>query len=147
MISTPVRRFTVLALLVCVVAIACGVRPEADTSVAAPTTVIGNSTATSVPTQTPQPTPSPVPPPRASTVTLADGRTASILRNGPRDFIPAIFDPVHIAADEVGDQVGRFSPVIGVSIDGESVAYSVAHLSSHEVVNDAIGGTPIAVTW
>jgi hypothetical protein len=88
-----------------------------------------------------------VSPPRASAVTLADGQTASLFRNGPRDLIPAIFDPVHIAADEVQDQVGKFSPVIGVSVGEESVAYSVAYLSSHEVVNHTVGGIPIAFTW
>ena len=37
--------------------------------------------------------------------------------------------------------------VIGVSIEGEHKAYSTAFLSSHEIVNDVVGGTPVAVTW
>ena len=37
--------------------------------------------------------------------------------------------------------------VIGVSIDGDHRAYSVPHLSRHEIVNDVVGGRPIAVTW
>ena len=37
--------------------------------------------------------------------------------------------------------------VLGVSINGESRAYSIPMLSRHEIVNDVIGGVPIAVTW
>ena len=65
----------------------------------------------------------------------------------PRDLIPAVFDPVHISAADVGEQVGKGSPVIGVSVGSESVAYPVAYLSSREIVNDTVGRTPIAVTW
>jgi len=37
--------------------------------------------------------------------------------------------------------------VIGVEIGGEARAYGTAFLSGHEVVNDVVGGRPIAVTW
>jgi hypothetical protein len=37
--------------------------------------------------------------------------------------------------------------VLGVSINGESRAYSIPFLSGREVVNDVVGGVPIAVTW
>jgi phage-related baseplate assembly protein len=37
--------------------------------------------------------------------------------------------------------------VIGLSIDGESKAYGTYILSAHEIVNDAVGGIPIAITW
>ena len=76
-----------------------------------------------------------------------NARAAPIVRVGPRDLIPAVFDPVHISIDEVDDQAGPFSTVIGVSIAGESAAYSVDYLSSREVVNDTVGGEPILVTW
>ena len=106
---------------------------------------------TSAPAMTPLPTATPTPPPvvqsRGVSVRLADGRTAPVVRVVPRDLIPAIFDPVHIPAADVGEQVGQATPVIGVSIGGESVAYSVAYLSSREVVNDTVGGKPIVVTW
>ena len=78
---------------------------------------------------------------------LADGRTAPLVRIVPRDHIPAVYDPVHIPVNEVGDQAGQGTPVIGVSIDGQSVAYPVAFLSGREIVNDTVGGTPIVVTW
>ena len=55
--------------------------------------------------------------------------------------------PSTFGAAEVGEQVGEASLVIGVSVGSESVAYSVSYLSSREIVNDTVGGTPIAVTW
>ena len=100
---------------------------------------------TPLPTATP--TTPPVVQPRGGSVRLADGRTAPVVRVGPRDLIPAVFNPVHIPAADVGGQVGQATPVIGVSVGGESVAYSVAYLSSREIVNDTVGRTPIAVTW
>lgn len=38
-------------------------------------------------------------------------------------------------------------PVIGLSINGVNRAYSVYLLNSHEIVNDFVGGKPVAVTW
>jgi hypothetical protein len=37
--------------------------------------------------------------------------------------------------------------VIGVTLNGESRAYPVRILNLHELVNDMLGGVPIAVTW
>ena len=52
-----------------------------------------------------------------------------------------------IDAEAADDQLDPRDLVIGVSVDGEHHAYGVAYLSSHEVVNDVLGGRPIAVTW
>ena len=99
----------------------------------------------------PFPTPSPIPlrtqSPSDDGDAPVNARAAPIVRVGSRDLIPAVFDPVHISIDEVDDQAGPLSTVIGVSIAGESVAYSVDYLSSREVVNDRVGGEPILVTW
>jgi hypothetical protein len=38
-------------------------------------------------------------------------------------------------------------PVIGVAGNGVAKAYSIWMLNAHEIVNDTIGSTPIAVTW
>ena len=106
---------------------------------------------TSTNVETPIPTTRPVTPPaslsRRGSVRLADDRSAPIVPVVPRDLISALFDPVHIRAAEVGEQAGESSLVIGVAIGSESVAYSVSYLSSREIVNDTVGGTPIAVTW
>ena len=106
---------------------------------------------TSTKAETPVPTTVPAAPPaspsRRGSVRLAGDRSAPIVPVVPRDLISAVFDPVHIRAADVGEQIGESSLVIGVSIGSESVAYSVSYLSSREIVNDAVGGTPIAVTW
>ena len=109
------------------------------------------SVASSTPAEESVPTTAPATPlnpsPRGASVRLADGRTAPVVRVVPRDHISAVFDPVHVHAADVGEQVGPASLVIGVSIGGESVAYSVSYLSGREVVNDTVGGAPIVVTW
>lgn len=87
----------------------------------------------------------------AESVTLASGdgpaRQLELIRLLPKDGIPAIFDPEFLAAAEADAQLAPDDLVIGVSIEGEHRAYGVAYLSSHEVVNDVVGGKPIAVTW
>lgn len=65
----------------------------------------------------------------------------------PKDRIPSIDFPFFISADEAVSIMADDELVIGVSIDGDHRAYSVPHLSRHEIVNDVVGGRPIAVTW
>ena len=65
----------------------------------------------------------------------------------PRDGISAILAPGFISAEEADDWLAPSSQVIGVSINGEHRAYSIALLSRHEIANDDLGGVPIAVTW
>jgi hypothetical protein len=74
-------------------------------------------------------------------------RTLKIISILPRDAIPAIDDPVFITAEAASENLVDRDLVIGVSINGEHKAYSTAFLSGHEVVNDVIGGKPVAVTW
>ncbi len=61
--------------------------------------------------------------------------------------IKPIYDPSFLAANEVGNRMDADERVIGVSINGDSRAYSVPYLNGKEVVNDTVGGTPIIVTW
>ena len=63
------------------------------------------------------------------------------------DCIRPIYNPSFLDAADVGNRIGADEYVIGVSINGESRAYSVAHLNRKEVVKDTVGGTPIVVTW
>ena len=78
---------------------------------------------------------------------MGEGRSVRLVTLLPKDAIPAIFDPDFVSAAEAGAQLDDEDLVIGVSIGGEHRAYGVAHLSSHEVVNDVLGGRAIAVTW
>lgn len=64
----------------------------------------------------------------------------------PPDAIPAIDAPrFERAAD--AKFMAEDEPVVGVVVDGFARAYSTWHLDRHEIVNDVIGRTPVAVTW
>ena len=64
----------------------------------------------------------------------------------PKDGIPAIDNPVFKPATEIGD-LGEKEPVIRLELAGELKAYPLRILTWHEIVNDTIGGVPVAVTY
>jgi hypothetical protein len=64
----------------------------------------------------------------------------------PKDAIHAILDPIFEDAAKA-DWIADSDSVVGVSINGDTRAYPVAILSGREIVNDTVGGVPIAVTW
>ncbi len=64
----------------------------------------------------------------------------------PKDGIPSIDDPKFVAVAESEDLLPR-EPVIGLTVNGESRAYPLRILTWHEIVNDVIGGVPVAVTY
>ena len=78
---------------------------------------------------------------------ISDEPRYRMFRSLAKDGIPAIFDPVFITVEEAASQMNDRDLVIGLSINGEHHAYSTAFLSSHEIVNDVVGGVPVAVTW
>lgn len=64
----------------------------------------------------------------------------------PKDGIPAIDDPSFVpVARAVG--LNPREPVISVAIAAEARAYPLRVIIWHEIVNDTLGGIPIAVTW
>ncbi len=65
----------------------------------------------------------------------------------PKDGIPSIDDPKFATAKEADKFMKPDEMVIGVNIGGDRRAYSVPLLSSHEIVNDVVGGRKVAVTW
>lgn len=65
----------------------------------------------------------------------------------PQDAIPAIDNPTFHTAEEADDFYEPDELVMGVMFNGDARAYSVPHLSGHEIVNDEVGGVKIAVTW
>lgn len=70
-----------------------------------------------------------------------------ILSGGPcRDGIPSIDDPQFVPVSEAGD-LGPTEPVIGLTINGDARAYPLRILTWHEIVNDVVGGVPVAVTY
>ena len=65
----------------------------------------------------------------------------------PSGAIPAIMEPVYLSGREAAAQMAAEEPVLGLLYHGEARAYSLWQLDTHEIVNDEIGGTPLAVTW
>lgn len=81
------------------------------------------------------------------------GRTSvtdwdEILSGGPpKDGIPALSDPDFIAVGSERRLSAR-EPVITLELAGQTPrAYPVRYLMWHEIVNDAVGGLPVAVTF
>jgi hypothetical protein len=64
----------------------------------------------------------------------------------PKDGIPSIDDPVFRPVGETTD-LGPKEPVIGLVIAGDARAYPLRILTWHEIVNDVVGGVPVAVTY
>jgi hypothetical protein len=63
------------------------------------------------------------------------------------DAIPAILKPDFVSADEADSRMDPEEQVLGLSINGDNRAYSIPQLSRHEIVNDVVGGVPVAITW
>lgn len=64
-----------------------------------------------------------------------------------KDGIPSIDNPRLVGPGEADQQMQSFERVLGVSINGDHRAYPLNMLSRHEIVNDTVGGVPVAVTW
>ena len=67
---------------------------------------------------------------------------------GPgRDGIPPVDEPRPVPQDEAEEWLSEREPVLVVEADGAVRAYPVQILVWHEIVNDELGGEPIAVTY
>jgi hypothetical protein len=82
-----------------------------------------------------------------------------------RDMVPVLTDPTHSGPDaaavpherwltmqrrndpKYGKYMVSSDLVIGVIVNGESRAYPLHVMYVHEIINDTLGGTPIAVTY
>lgn len=86
---------------------------------------------------------------------LTADRATLVGTGNPRDFLVALDGPSTIRGSEVlrwnqehrGKLVVGDDRVAGVVVNGEARAYPLAMLNAHEVVNDVLGGVPIAVTF
>ena len=85
------------------------------------------------------------PPPARVPKNQADYSDDEIRTLLPFDAIPAITEPQFVSAGAA--KLDADAPVIGVTFDGESHAYSLYLLNGHEIVNDVVGGMNIATTW
>lgn len=70
------------------------------------------------------------------------------IRDGgpPKDGIPSIDNPVFVNAEDAVF-VGDTDMVMGLEINGDARAYPLLILVWHEIVNDEVGGIPVAVTY
>lgn len=64
-----------------------------------------------------------------------------------RDCIPSIDTPRYVDADAAADFLGDRELVIALDHNGDERAWPLRILDFHEIVNDTIGGEPVAVTW
>lgn len=71
---------------------------------------------------------------------------AEILPGGPRrDVIRAIDAPHFVALAQM--RMTPKAPLVVVSVNGDTHAYPLGVLIWHEIVNDVVGGMPVAVTY
>ncbi len=71
------------------------------------------------------------------------------LRDGgpPKDGIPSIDDPQFSTVAEADEWIADNEQVLAVERNGATKAYPLQILVWHEIVNDKIGGEPVAVTY
>lgn len=73
---------------------------------------------------------------------------SEILSGGPdRDGIPSIDDPKFDAVGAADAWLSPVEPVIAFQVGGDARAYPIQILIWHEIVNDTVGGVPVAVTF
>lgn len=65
----------------------------------------------------------------------------------PRDGIPPIDNPKFVSVEEADDWIDDAEPVISLEVNGAVRAYPLQILTWHEIVNDELGGVPVAVTF
>ena len=140
-------------------------RPTSSPSVASPTVTIPGATELSA---TPVPTPSPTEPTvgaepewakelRQAGIYTGNWETdfskrsvqySEIFSGGvPRDGIPPIDDPKFVSVVEADGWLEEKEPVIALELNGDARAYPLQILTWHEIVNDTVGGIPVAATF
>ena len=73
---------------------------------------------------------------------------SEIESGGPgKDGIPAIDAPAFVPVEEASGWLEPGEPVIELELGGEAWAYPLQVLIWHEIVNDTVAGTPVAVTF
>lgn len=64
-----------------------------------------------------------------------------------RDCIPSIEDPRFETIEEASAESAAAIPIVHVELNGDARGYPLDVLTRHEIVNDVIGGEPVAVTF
>ena len=72
----------------------------------------------------------------------------SIMSGGPpRDGIPPIDAPTFVTFAEADEWLDPLEPVVSFVHEGDARAYPLQIMTWHEIVNDEVGGIPVAVTF
>ena len=165
-----IARISVLALtLLLLVAVACSSQDAAGPPAAEPEIASAQPTAAPEQTSPPAASAAPTQPPPPTATAEPEELDLEIVTLLPFDAIPAVLEPEFINAEEADSKLaellknrsqrdadkalllGGSDPndalVLGLSINGDSRAYYVPTLSRVEIVNDTVGGQPLAVTW
>jgi hypothetical protein len=146
-----VRRAAVLATGLLVLVVGCS-----SANVAAPAPREEASSGSPPPTPTPAEQ-VPAAPPEDTRSALSDRfderlpdpliDPAAFQQGGPPpDGIPAIDEPTFQPADTV-DWLSRDEPLLSLTVSGETRGYPLQVMTWHEIVNDTVGGAPVAVTY
>ncbi|MBI2935563.1 MAG: DUF3179 domain-containing protein [Chloroflexi bacterium] len=71
------------------------------------------------------------------------------IRSGgpPRDGIPPLDAPKFVGVGEAQGWLDKQEPAIVLELNGDARAYPLQVLIWHEIVNDIVGGVPVAVTF
>lgn len=64
-----------------------------------------------------------------------------------RDAIPALSGPLYVPLAEASTYYDDGTPVVQVNVNGDVRGYPLEILTWHEIVNDVVGGIPVAVTF
>jgi hypothetical protein len=102
------------------------------------------------PTPVPSPTAEPTPQPDTITTTPPPIRRlqpGELLIAADTDAIPAIMAQESFFADAASTEWLDEEYVIGLALNGEARAYPIRLLSSHELVNDTVGGEAVLISW
>ena len=70
-----------------------------------------------------------------------------VLQAQSKDGIPSIDEPEFEDFAGAEDWLGEDVPVLALEINGDARAYPLGILIWNEIVNDIVGGTPVAVTY
>ena len=146
-----------IGLISVLLIVACG--GSEPTQLATPTVTLGTTPASAPAATQTSPVPSTAAPQATSELPQAPRPTAiktaaeeqfshlEIVTILPPDGIRSINNPRFMTNEQAREEYGEPELVIGLSINGDHWAYSVPFLSGREIVNDVVGGVPVAVTW
>ena len=112
-------------------------------TVPAESAIVVTAVPTPLPSATPSPTPDPLTPP------IRRLNAGELLLAADVDDIPAIFatDDLFVDAAIGSTEWPDEELILALTFNGDARAYPVRLLSLHEIVNDTVGGQPLAITW